>query len=333
MLLPLEGQKMNERLGQVKRGFGGSFREFGILIAFVIVVTILMIISPDAFANPKNLVGIVRQASINGILACGMMFVILSNGIDLSVGSIVALSGVMAAHFAHPESYPLAVPIIIAILVGLSVGVVNGIGVAYGGIPPFIITLATMTAVRGIALIASGGSPVFGLSDDFKKLASGTIGNTIIPVLAIYFIVIICICGFVLSKTVFGRRVYAIGGNEIAAKVSGISVKKMRLAVYSISGALAGLAGVLLASRTYQGSPTAGVSYELDAIAAVIIGGVSMSGGAGKWYGTLIGALLLAVIANGLDILNVSSNYQMIIKGAIIAIAVLVDIKGKSAKD
>ena len=277
--------------------------------------------------------GIVKQASINGILACGMMFVILSGGIDLSVGSTVALAGVMAAHFAHPDTYPLIVPILIAIAVGIGVGLVNGVGVAYGGIPPFIITLATMTAVRGIALIASGGSPVYGLSESFKGIASGTIPGTIIPILAVYFLVIIAISGFVLTKTVFGRRIYMIGGNDIAAKVSGINVKKMRLSVYAISGGLAGIAGVLLASRTISGSPTAGQSYELDAIAAVIIGGISMSGGAGKWYGTLIGALLIAVLANGLDILNVSSNYQMIIKGAIIAIAVLVDIRGKSRNE
>ena len=148
-------------------------------------------------------------------------------------------------------------------------------------------------------------------------------------VLVVYFICVLCLSGFILTKTVFGRRIYAIGGNESAAAVSGINVKRMRLIIYSISGALAGFAGLLLASRTYQGSPTAGQSYELDAIAAVIIGGISMSGGSGKWYGTLIGALLLAVLANGLDILNVSSNYQMIIKGCIITLAVLVDINSK----
>ena len=324
---------MNQKLGAGGVLLKGSLREFGILIAFVAVLGVLMIISPDAFAKPANLMGIVKQASINGILACGMMFVILSGGIDLSVGSTVALAGVMAAHFAHPDTYPLIVPILIAIAVGIGVGLVNGVGVAYGGIPPFIITLATMTAVRGIALIASGGSPVYGLSESFKGIASGTIPGTISPILAVYFLVIIAISGFVLTKTVFGRRIYMIGGNDIAAKVSGINVKKMRLSVYAISGGLAGIAGVLLASRTISGSPTAGQSYELDAIAAVIIGGISMSGGAGKWYGTLIGALLIAVLANGLDILNVSSNYQMIIKGAIIAIAVLVDIRGKSRNE
>ena len=316
---------------KINTNIKGHVREFGILIAFVAIVIVLMIISPE-FGQTKNLLGVVRQASINGILACGMMFVILSDGIDLSVGSIVALSGVMAAHFAHPDTYPVIVPIVIAILAGLAVGLINGVGVAYGGMPPFIITLATMQAVRGLALIASGGSPVYDVSDSFKWIASGPKGFPV-PILALYFLVIILICGFVLTKTVFGRRIYAIGGNDVAARVSGISVKRMRLAVYSISGALAGLAGVLLASRTYQGSPTAGQSYELDAIAAVVIGGISMSGGSGRWYGTLIGALMLAVISNGLDILGVSSNYQMIIKGAIIAIAVLVDIRSKKKND
>lgn len=320
------GVQMNKKWSA---GLTRNMREFGIIIAFIIILVALMIISPSAFASPRNLVGIVRQAAINGILACGMMFVIISNGIDLSVGSTVALAGVMAAHFAHPDSYPLIVPVVLAVVIGTAVGMINGLGVAYGNIPPFIITLATMTAVRGTALIASGGSPVYGLSDSFKNISSGTIGNTIIPVLAVYFICVLCLSGFILTKTVFGRRIYAIGGNESAAAVSGINVKRMRLIIYSISGAFAGFAGLLLASRTYQGSPTAGQSYELDAIAAVIIGGISMSGGSGKWYGTLIGALLLAVLANGLDILNVSSNYQMIIKGCIITLAVLVDINSK----
>ncbi len=310
------------------RNIRNNIREFGILIAFIVIVIILMVISPDAFANPKNLVGVVRQASINGILACGMMFVIISDGIDLSVGSIAALSGVVAASFAQPDTYPVIVSIVSGISVGLLVGLINGIGVAYGEMPPFIITLATMQAVRGVALIVSGGSPVYNVSEDFKMIAIGS-KSLSIPILAVYFLVIILFSGFILTLTVFGRRVYAIGGNDMSAKVSGINVKRMRIAVYAISGLLAGLAGVLLASRTYQGSPTAGQGYELDAIAAVVIGGISMSGGAGKWYGTLIGALMLAVISNGLDILNVSSNYQMIIKGFIIAAAVLVDIRSK----
>ncbi len=316
---------MEERITQKASPLKGNIRELGILIAFILIVAFLMMLSPAAFARPSNLVNIVKQASINGILACGMMYVIISGGIDLSVGSTAALAGVMAAHYAHPGEYPLIVPFLMALAVGALVGLLNGAGVAYGEIPPFIITLGTMTAVRGVSLIASGGAPVF------EHVASGFLGG--IPLLAVYFAVIVAVCAFILTKTVFGRRVYTIGGNETAAQVSGIDVRHVKLMVYTLSGVLAGFAGLLLASRTVSGSPTAGTGYELDAIAAVIIGGVSMAGGAGKWYGTVIGALMIAVIGNGLDILGVSSNYQLVIKGAIIVLAVLIDIKSKARRD
>ena len=305
-----------------------SLRELGIFIAFIAILTILVVLSPNAFARPANLINIIKQASINGILAMGMMFVIISGGIDLSVGSIVALAGVIAASFAHPGEFPLVVPIVLAASIGLLAGVLNGVGVAYGNIPPFIVTLGSMTIIRGLALIASNGQPVFNVTKAFENLAGGFVLNTI-PHLVVYFVIVTIISAFLLTKTVFGRRVYAVGGNEVAAKVSGINVSKIKIAVYSISGFLAGIAGALLASRIVSGNPTAGQAYELDAIAAVIIGGVSMSGGAGKWYGTVIGALLIAVIGNGLDILNVSSHFQLLIKGSIIIIAVLLDMKGK----
>jgi ribose/xylose/arabinose/galactoside ABC-type transport system permease subunit len=308
-----------------------SFKELGIFFAFIIILAVLMILSPKAFARPANLINILKQASINGILAAGMMYVIISGGIDLSVGSIVALSGVIAASFAHPGEYPLIVPILLAVLAGSVVGLINGVGVAYGNIPPFIVTLGTMTIVRGVALIAARGQPVFNVTKEFEKISGGFIFGTI-PNLVVYFVVITLVLAFVLTRTVFGRRVYAIGGNETAAKVSGINVEKIKLLVYTLCGFLAGIAGLLLASRIISGNPTSGQSYELDAIAAVIIGGVSMSGGSGKWYGTVIGALMIAVISNGLDILNVSSHFQLIIKGLIIIVAVLVDIKGKAKK-
>jgi ribose/xylose/arabinose/galactoside ABC-type transport system permease subunit len=305
-----------------------SLREVGIIIAFILLLIVLSILSPNAFAKPANLINILKQASINGILAMGMMFVIVSGGIDLSVGSIVALTGVVAASFAHPGEYPLIVPIILSAVLGAIVGLVNGIGVAYGTIPPFIVTLGMMTIIRGLALIVANGQPVFGITKVFEGIAGGFLFNTI-PHLVVYFVIVTIISAFVITRTVFGRRVYAIGGNETAAKVSGINVNKIKIAVYTISGFLAGVSGLLLASRLISGNPTSGQSYELDAIAAVIIGGVSMSGGAGKWYGVVIGALLIAVIGNGLDILNVSSHFQLIIKGTIIIVAVLLDIKGK----
>lgn len=306
----------------------GSLRELGIFAAFVIIMAILMILSPNAFARPANLINILKQASINGILAAGMMYVIISGGIDLSVGSIVALSGVIAASFAHPGEYPLIVPFVLAVAAGALVGLLNGIGVAFGNIPPFIVTLGTMTIVRGVALIAANGQPVFNVTKEFEKIAGGFVFG-IVPNLVVYFVVITLVLAFILTRTIFGRRVYAIGGNETAARVSGINVEGIKVAVYTLCGFLAGIAGILLASRIISGNPTSGQAYELDAIAAVIIGGVSMSGGAGKWYGTVIGALLIAVISNGLDILNVSSHFQLIIKGLIIIVAVLIDIKGK----
>ncbi len=303
-------------------------RDLGIVIVFIVILAILMILSPNAFARPANLINIFKQASINGILAMGMMFVIISGGIDLSVGSIVALTGVVAASFAHPGQYPLIVPIILSLVIGLFIGWLNGVGVTYGGIPPFIVTLGMMTIIRGVALIVSGGAPVFGVTDQFENIAGAFLFDRI-PLLVVYFIAITIISAYILTKSVFGRRVYAIGGNETSAGFSGINVRKIRISVFMISGLLAGFAGLLLASRTVSGIPTAGQSYELDAIAAVIIGGVSMSGGSGRWYGTIIGALLIAVIGNGLDILNVSSHFQLVIKGAIIIIAVLLDVKSK----
>jgi len=305
-----------------------SMRELGIVFVFAAILLILIILSPNAFARPANLINIIKQASINGILAMGMMFVIISDGIDLSVGSIVALTGVVSASFAHPGEYPLIVPIILALSIGLFVGWLNGVGVAIGNIPAFIVTLGMMTMIRGVALIVSRGAPVFGVTKAYEFIAGGFLFDRI-PLLVVYFTIITLISAYILTKTVFGRRVYAVGGNDISAAFSGINVKKIRISVYMISGLLAGFAGLLLASRTVSGNPTAGQSYELDAIAAAVIGGVSMSGGSGKWYGTVIGALLIAVIGNGLDILNVSSHYQLVIKGAIIISAVLLDVKGK----
>lgn len=314
---------------KIKEHYKIDYKEFGIFIAFFLLVVMLMMISPDAFAKPRNLINILKQASINGILSCGMMFVIIAGGIDLSAGSTIAFSGVIAAYFAQSTGTPVIIPVIAAASAGALIGMINGLGVAYANLPPFIITLATMTGVRGLALIVSGGSPVYGLNKKFEAVASSFLFGTI-PVLAVYFIILVIFSGFILTKTVFGRRVYAIGGSETTAKVSGINVNKMKLAVYTICGIMSGIAGLLVASRTVQGSPTAGDGYEMDAIAAVVIGGISMSGGAGKWYGTIIGALLLAVISNGLDILGVSSNYQKIIKGIIIAVAVYLDLRGKT---
>lgn len=204
-------------------------------------------------------------------------------------------------------------------------------GVSYGGLPPFIITLGTMSVARGLALVISGGVPVINLSEGFINLATGSLFG--IPLLSYYLIAVVLIMAFILNQTVFGRHVYLIGGNSTAARVSGISVKRSLIGVYTIAGMLSGLGGLLMASRTNQGNPTMGQSYEMDAVTAVVIGGVSMSGGSGKWYGVMIGALMLAVIENGLTIFSVDPNWKQIVKGLIIIGAVLMDVKSKGRKD
>ena len=303
--------------------------EYFIFVIFIIIVIGLTILKPS-FITPSNLVNILKQASINGILAFGLMFVIISGGFDMSVGSTVAFSGILAAMLGQGNN-PLILALIAALLAGLGVGLINGVGVAVGELPPFIMTLGTMTAVRGLALLASNGKPVIGMSEPYKAIAAGSIAG--IPMLAVFLIIVIIICSFVLAKTVYGRRVYACGGNLQAAKVAGINTTAIRISTFAIAGFLAGLCGFLMTSRVTIGQPTAAESYEMDAITACVVGGVSMTGGVGKPWGVVVGTLLITVIANGLDILGVSSHWQKIVKGLIIVLAVLIDVKGKSRKN
>ena len=303
--------------------------EYFIFVIFIIIVIGLTILKPS-FITPSNLVNILKQASINGILAFGMMFVIISGGFDMSVGSTVAFAGILAAMLGQGNN-PLILALIAALLAGLGVGLINGVGVAVGDLPPFIMTLGTMTAVRGLALLASNGKPVIGMSEPYKAIAAGSVAG--IPMLAIFLVIVIIICSFVLAKTVYGRRVYACGGNLQAAKVAGINTTAIRSSTFAIAGFLAGLCGFLMTSRVTIGQPTAAESYEMDAITACVVGGVSMTGGVGKPWGVVVGTLLITVIANGLDILGVSSHWQKIVKGVIIVLAVLIDVKGKSKKN
>ena len=303
--------------------------EYFIFVIFIALVIVLTCLKPS-FIQPSNLVNILKQASIIGILSFGMMFVIIAGGFDMSVGSTVAFTGIVAAMLGQGQ-YPLIVPLVVAMLAGLAVGVVNGVGVAVGDLPPFIMTLGTMTAVRGLALLLSDGKPVTGISEEYKAVAATSVAG--IPMLAIFLVIVILICSFVLAKTVYGRRVYACGGNLQAARVSGINTTMIRISTFAIAGLLAGLSGFLMTSRVTIGQPTAAESYEMDAITACVVGGVSMSGGVGKPWGVVVGCLLITVITNGLDILGVSSHWQKIVKGAIIVLAVLIDVKGKRKKD
>jgi ribose/xylose/arabinose/galactoside ABC-type transport system permease subunit len=290
--------------------------EFTLGIALVVLMGALAGARPN-FLNVGNLVNLVRQISINGILAVGVTYVLLTGGVDLSLGSVVALSGVAAASFAHPGEMG-AVAVAVGILAGAAVGAANGTVVTVGRVAPFIATLGTMTAARGLALLASGGRPVSNLSSSFTRLGSGSVPIVIFGAVAAASWVF-------LRHMRMGRYIYAVGGNENAARASGLHVRTVKMAAYTVCGALAGLAGVVQAARITTGQPNAGMGYELDAIAAVVIGGTSLSGGTGGVGGAILGALLIGVINNGLDLLDVSSYYQQVVKGAIIVGAVWLD--------
>lgn len=301
---------------------------YGIYAAFVILFIILSFAS-DAFFTITNLVNILRQAAVIGIISIGMTFVIITGGIDLSVGAIVAFSGVVATSFAVKDSsYPAFFAVGAGLLVGMACGVFSGFFTAIMDLPPFISTLATTTIARGLALVYTGGRPITSLSDAYVKIGKGSIG--ILPIPVVIFIVTAAIGIFFLNFTKFGRHVFAVGGNERAAIVSGINAKAIKFICYVISGSLSSLAAIVLSARIQTGQPAGGVGYETDAITAVVIGGTSMLGGVGTIIGSVVGMLFVSVMTNGLDLLNVSSYYQQVIKGVIIIIAVLSDRKKKS---
>lgn len=298
--------------------------KYGIYFAFLLLTGTISVISPP-FLMPSNVINILRQISVNGIIAVGMTLVIVTTGIDLSIGSVVALSAVVATSYAHPGEFPVIVPLALGLLTGLVCGAINGILIARKKLAPFIVTLGMMTAARGFGLVYTNGQPVNNLSDSYNQIGGGYL--TGIPVPVVIFIGV-ALCGaFILHYTRFGRYVYAVGGNELAAKVSGINTERVIMAVYALMGVLAGLAGIVLSSRIMSASPSMGQGYELDAIAAVVIGGTSLSGGVGTIAGTVVGALIIGVMNNGLDMLNVSSYWQLIVKGLIIVLAVLLDKK------
>jgi inositol transport system permease protein len=294
---------------------------FGLLFV-ILLVGMGLTITTDTFLSVANLTNVARQVSINGILAVGVTFVLLTAGVDLSLGSVVALSGVACATFAHPGDHPVFVPIAIGLLTGAACGLVNGVLVTRGGVAPFIVTLGMMTIARGLALIVSGGRPVANMSDELTALAGDFLG---VPIPVLCFAGVALVAWFFLRNFRLGRHIYAVGGNENAARAAGVPVERVKLFAYGLCGLLTGLAGVVLAARITTGQPNAGQAYELDAIAAVVIGGTSLAGGVGTITGTLLGVLLIGVINNGLDLQGVSSYYQAVIKGVIIVGAVWLD--------
>jgi len=302
--------------------------KYGILIAFLVLFAAMGAIRPATFLTVSNQLNILRQISINGIMAIGMSFVIITGGIDLSVGSMLAYASIIACSFAHPGEYPVFVPIVVALLVGALLGLFNGVVIAKGKVAPFIVTLGMLTIARGLTQLFNGGRPVNNLSPAFNFIGGGSVLGIPVPVLI--FGMVVLFGWFLLNKTRFGRYVYAIGGNEITAKVSGINVDKIYIMVYTLMGTLAALSGIVLSARVETATVIAGTGYELDAIAAVIIGGTSSSGGKGTMQGTIVGILIMGVLSNGLDLIGVSSYYQQIIKGFIIIGAVLMDKKSKA---
>ena len=296
-------------------------RQFGTLIGLILLSAALWMLTPF-FLTVSNLVNVVEQTSINAIVAVGMTFVILSGGIDLSVGSIVALSGVVLGT-ALQGNVPLPVAVLLSLLAGLACGIGNGALVALGRLPPFIVTLGMMSIARGAALLVTEGRPVSGFAASFRALATGRVG--VVPAPVIVMAIVYAIASFVLVRTTFGRYVYAIGGNEEAARLSGVAVRFHKTLIYGVCGVTSAVAAVVLTARLNSAQPIAGINYELDAIAATVIGGTSLMGGEGTLGGTLVGALIMGVLRNGLNLLGVSAFIQQIVIGAVIVVAVLLD--------
>lgn len=300
-------------------------QDLGALIALVLLVVGISIVSPE-FRTWGNFLSLLRQSSINGLIAFGMTCVILTDAIDLSVGSVLALSTALCAGMIT-SGVPAGLAMILALVLGTGFGIISGLLVTKGRLQPFIATLITMTVYRGLTMIFTGGKPISNLGNSFvlKLIGKGNWYHIPIPVILLILIFI----GFyvLLNKTTFGRAVYATGSNAKCAKLAGINIHKTKIAAYAISGFMAALSGLILLSRLGSAQPTLGTGYELDAIAAVALGGTSMSGGRGKIYGTFIGVLIIAVLNNGLNILGVSSYYQDVIKGLVILVAVLSDRK------
>lgn len=299
----------------------------GALTALIVLLIAMSALSGD-FLTTDNLLNVGVQAAVTAILAFGVTFVIVSAGIDLSVGSVAALSATVLAWSATSHGVPVVLAIVLAVATGIAAGLVNGFLIAYGKLPPFIATLAMLSVARGLSLVISEGSPI-AFPDSVSHLGD-TLGGWL-PVPVLVMVVMGLIAAFVLGRTYIGRSMYAIGGNEEAARLSGLRVKKQKLAIYALSGVFAAAAGIVLASRLSSAQPQAADGYELDAIAAVVIGGASLAGGTGKASGTLIGALILAVLRNGLNLLSVSAFWQQVVIGVVIALAVLLDTVRRKA--
>ncbi|MGX6962393.1 ABC transporter permease [Vagococcus xieshaowenii] len=304
-----------------------SIGSLGPLLALAILVIVVAVLNPN-FLTANNLLNLLRQVSINALIAFGMSFVIITGGIDLSVGSTLALTGALTAGLIANGFNP-ALAMLIGMILGAVLGMINGLLITKGNMAPFIATLATMTIYRGATLVFTDGNPITGIGDSFLFQFVGRGYLFGIPFPIVVMLVAFVILYLLLHKTAFGKKTFAVGGNIKAAQIAGVKSDKIQTLIYTISGLMASISGIVLTSRLNSAQPTAGQAFEMDAIAAVVLGGTSLSGGKGRLVGTLIGALIIGTINNGLNLLGVSSFYQQIVKGLVIIVAVLLDRKKK----
>lgn len=294
-------------------------QRYGLLLSFLLLCLGLSLLS-DRFLTVGNLTNVLRQSTINGVIAIGMTFVILTAGIDLSVGAILALSAVVTASLLQGGA-PVPLAVLAGLGLGALLGLVNGLIITRAKVPPFVATLGMMTIARGLSLVYTGGRPITGLPAEFRAIGTGSIGPVPTPI--VIFAVTFILCYILLMRTSAGQYIFAIGNNPVAARFAGISVNAYTTFVYVLAGVLAALAGLILTARLDSAQPTAGLAYEFDAIAAVVVGGTSFAGGMGGLGGTLLGVLIIAVLNNGLNLLNISSFYQPVVSGVVIAVALL----------
>ncbi len=308
------------------RAGGGIRGLLGVLGAFVLLFLVLAILpqTSSSFLQVTNLSNVVRQITVNIILACGLTMAILIGGIDLSVGSIVAISGCLTAGLITNNGLPVGAAVLIGLLSGVAFGAFNGVFISRTNIPPFIVTLATMNIGRGIVRLYTNSRTILVSDEVFTFMGRGMIFG-VIPVQLLYIVLFCAIAWFVLNRTKTGRHMYAVGDNEQAALYTGINVRRVKFAVYVFAGFFAAVAGIIAASRTSSGLYTTGEGYEMDAIAAVVLGGTSMTGGVGRLSGSIIGAMIIGILDNGMNILGLNSSWQYVVKGAVLLIAVLID--------
>lgn len=326
---------MNSGSINTKRSFGSRFgllkSNMGIFFVLIVISIIFSLLTPN-FLTVNNLISVLRQITNNIFLALGMTLVIILGGIDLSVGATVAMTGTMTVGLIVTQGVPMYLAIVIGLIIGVIVGYLNGLIISVFKLPAFIVTLATMNITKGFAYIYSGGRSTRITNDIYAQIGTGQLFG-FIPYPVIYMIIFIIIFSAIMNSTKMGTYIYAVGGNRESARLSGVSIRKVELFVFTLSGFMAAFAGLVLSSRMFSGQPSSGDGYEMDAIAACVLGGVSMSGGTGKISGTVIGAMVIGVISNGLNLVGVSSFWQNVVKGMIILAAVIIDSRKNMISD